>query len=167
MVDNMGRRIGWFARLASMVALRMEDLLKRTRKQLLALARKLETIGISKLKKTSLWRGFLRPSRRRAWKTIPGTGLEKDVRSDVKVTGGAGPGTVVRETKTRRDGPPREGSLAVEPVAAVVQAPAPAEAEVEPAAKMKLELGPAGRAEAPVEHIPWSYGSGSHHRGGD
>jgi hypothetical protein len=139
---------------ASLAALRPAELRKRTRGELLEIARKLELKGVSKLAKDALAARVLAALRElaREGKAGPAPGkapVEKPGRKGAKGAGAAGrPG--------RASGTPRapRKARAPEPAPGAPQR-APDE---DPTATAKLDLGPAGKAERPVAHIPWSYG---------
>lgn len=165
-----------------MVATRMEDLLDKTRKQLLELARKLELTGVSKLKKSELAARLLAAIEAARGEGLPVEGPNGGGRAEPRAGASAPPARTESPVPSRkRQGevgaaPSRGGGAAGggaaggggagaaggpgrhPPGSDLGPQPSGSEITMEPGAVSKLDLGPAGRAEAPVEHIPWGYG---------
>jgi len=107
----------------------LDALRKRTRGQLLSAAKSLGLSGVSKLPKEKLAMRVLQAIEA-ARREAPPTGAAEGAPATAKAS---------------------EQAAAPEGAAATAR-------DSEPAAMAKLDLGPAGRGEEPVEHIPWSYG---------
>ena len=155
--------------LAGLAALRLDAVRKRTREQLLEVARRLELTGVSKLKRDELAARVLDGLRelnrgKKAEAASPRRPKAKPARpapAGKVAKAGAEPAprapaskkpAPARAAPARKKAPPRV-KAAPSPVAEV----AAARSGEDPSATAKLDLGPAGRAEKPVEHIPWSY----------
>jgi hypothetical protein len=143
--------------------LELDALRERTREDLIALAKKLGLVGVSKLKKEAL---AVRVHE--AAKGLRGSAAAGGAPREPKSAGGkpkrAG-GTQKPEggMSKRAATAPTPAGAAPRPAGAAPEPPAGTGATAmpgpEPAVTAKLDLGPdAGAAERPVQDIPWSYG---------
>ncbi len=131
-LEEIARGLGLAgAKGAALADVGLDVLRKRTRKQLLELARALELSRISGLRKEDLARRVLKALH--VWRDREGPPAAEEVTP------------APDRSKDHAVAPPRIPSLA-------------AENQRETAAAAKLDLGPAARGEEPPQHIPWSYG---------
>ncbi len=124
---------------AALAALR-----RRTRPELVDAAREVGLKRVSKLPKDLLARRVLDALQERLPEPAGRPAPE------------AAPAKAARQGRAPRK--PAKGAKAAEAAASKGEAPAGGEPERDPTPMAKLDLGPASRAELPVEHIPWSYG---------
>ena len=144
--------------LAGLAALRLEAVRKRTREDLLEVAGALGLKGVSKLTKDDLAERVLAELRALA-RAGKGAGRAPAAK-------GKAPAKAAKDAKPARAKPaapaaPKRAAakkLPREPEGSEVSAEERAlRAGEDPSAAAKLDLGPAGRAEKPVDHVPWGY----------
>jgi hypothetical protein len=130
---------------------RLDALRKRTRQQLLEVARALELKGVSKLRKDQLAGRVLEALRARLGHSDAGAAAEAE---------GVEPMAPMAGLPEEKRQPAEAGAgTARVPLAAELAPPRPeAPAGERPLAAAKLDLGPAAPVEKQVEQIPWSYG---------
>jgi hypothetical protein len=131
-LEEIARGLGLAAEKVAALADRgLDQLLRRTRKQLLEAARALELPRVSRLRKEDLARRILEALHPRR---------DREAHAAAEVVAPASAGA-------------RDEAAAPAPIPSI----APVN-QRETAAAAKLDLGPAAREEEPPQHIPWSYG---------
>jgi len=144
--------------LAGLAALRLDAVRKRSKDELLAVAGALGLKGVSKLSKDALAERVLAGIRElaRAEK-----GPSRPPAAKGKAAKGARPAKAAGKAPAAKAGakPSAAGKRArpAAPKGGTAEERALRAGE-DPSATAKLDLGPAGKAEKPVEHIPWGYG---------
>ncbi len=126
---GLGVAVGKGAALADVG---LDVLRKRTRKQLLEVARALELSRVSRLRKED---------------------LARRVREALHVWRGRDAAPAAEGVNPAPDRSEGGGAVAEPPLPSIA-----AEKQRETAAAAKLDLGPAARGEEPPQHVPWSYG---------
>jgi len=175
--------------LASLAAMRLEALRKRTKEQLLEVAKALDLKGVSKLTKDELAEHVLRELKARARDAEAQKAKgSKEAKEKPAKKGKAAAAKAAAVPRPKAAAPPPKKERAPKVAAApppkkerapkVAAAPPPKKerapkvaaaprgapearalhAGEDPSGAAKLDLGPAGKAEKPVGHIPWSYG---------
>jgi hypothetical protein len=144
-IGDIAERLGTAATsLASLATLRLEAIRARTRKDLLEVARWLELKGASRMPKNELAACILDTLRARAREAVADHDRETAIR---KAAADAAAPAPAKKRAARRKAPPE-----VPPEEKALQH------GQDPSPTAKLDLGPAGKAEKPVSHIPWGYG---------
>lgn len=149
-IRDIAERLGTAATsLASLATLRLEAVRARTRKDLLEVARWLELKGASRMPKNELAACILDTLRERARAAIAEYDREEAARKAAVAPPAPAPSarSTPRKRTARRSDPPD-----VPPEEQAIQH------GEDPSPAAKLDLGPAGKSEKPVSHIPWGYG---------
>lgn len=144
------------AKAASLAALGLDALRKRTRDQLREAAKKLDLTGVSKLRKDQLAERVLEALRARFGRARASRSSEPDGASRVDESAQALAHLATAKSDSTGAGRAAGGNLSrgISPIAAE----GAQTTDEERARKAKLSLGAAPVFEKPVEHIPWSYG---------
>ena len=146
-IRDIAERLGTAATsLASLASLRLEAIRARTRKDLLEVARWLELKGASRMPKNELAACILDALRARARAAIEE--YDRETATEKAATATAAAAAVTPRKRVARKG----ASPKVHPEEQVLQH------GEDPTPAAKLDLGPAGKVEKPVSHIPWGYG---------
>jgi hypothetical protein len=190
-IKDIADRLGSKATsLASLASLRLENVVARTKADLLEVARWLDLKGASKMRKEELARCIVEQLKARVEKVRAG-GVAARLASKVPLKAAAKPpanaiakppakatakpppkavakpppkaaakppSKVVAKSPAKDSSPAPSRTVSKEPTRTPEATPAVDSAAGEdPGATAKLDIGPAGKAEKPVAHIPWSY----------
>jgi hypothetical protein len=160
LVKEVARLLGAATAGGRSLVLELDALQKRTRKQLLTAAKKLELTGVSKLRKEQLAERVLEAlkacSRKEPSSGEPKAGgVARTMQPGEPSVSGRSTAEATHTSGEAASPHPEDGAGATPSPPQGAATPA---AGQESAATAKLDLGPAARDEQPVEHIPWSYG---------
>lgn len=142
-------------RIVNLASLRVEELLGRSRKDLLGVARELDLKGVSKLRKETLAQRILESIRARVDIEAPTPAPEAKAPAPRGAKAPKAAAPVAPAAKAAAPAKAATPAKAASPADAAAKEPSPAGED--PAATAKLDLGPAGKQEKPVAHIPWGY----------